>query len=444
MYTPRHFRVALIALVSGFALVSLLQSATPASAPRVTRQAVAPDRKNYCFTNGQWFDGKRFVPQTFYTVNGLLTHRKPARLDATIDLHNGYVVPPYGDAHCHHFDAEYNVKQQIQMYLQDGIFYAKTMCNSLAGAKAVAKQVNIPNGVDVFYAQGCLTGNNSHPIPTYEALGLGYFSPGDREEHKEEILKSRRRENDCYYIIDTADDLERKWPLILQGRPDCIKVILLHSEDYEQRKARQGYGEGIDPRVLPQIVARAHAAGLTVSAHVDSASDYRTALKAGVDEMAHLPGYYVGINENILMYALSPEDAKETARRGVHVTPTASLTDYMPRLDEKQKTQTNQIRNLKLLKDAGVQFGIGTDSYGTDSLREALYLSKLGLWNELEMLKLWCETTPRSIFRHRKIGYLREGYEASFLVLDKNPLERFENVQTIRQRCKQGYLLDFK
>jgi imidazolonepropionase-like amidohydrolase len=229
--------------------------------------------------------------------------------------------------------------------------------------------------------------------------------------------------------------------MILAGKPDFIKVILLHSEDYEQRKAKQGYGEGIDPKLLPQIVARAHAAGLTVSAHVDSAGDYRAALKAGVDEMAHLPGYYIALTENVLTYALSPEDAKETARRGVHVTPTASLSDYMRDPLEQEKTKANQVRNLKLLKDAGVQFGIGTDSYGTDSLREALCLSRLGVWDNREMLKMWCETTPRNIFRKRKIGYLREGYAASFLVLDKNPLDDFENVQSVRLRFKQGNLL---
>ncbi len=393
------------------------------------------------FLNGQWFNGKSFAPATFYSVNGLLTRHRPAVVDTVMDLHNGYVVPPFGDAHCHHFDSAYNVEQQIEMYLRDGVFYAKVLTNSLAGARAVAGRVNIPTSVDVFYAHGGLTGNNSHPIPTYEGTGLGYYNGKDMEAHKDEILKSRRRENDCYYIVDTSDDLEKKWPLILQGKPDFIKVYLLHSEDYEARKAKQGYGGGIDPKLLPQIVSRAHVAGLTVSAHVDSASDYRCALKAGVDEMAHLPGYYVGIHENILNYALSPQDAKETARRGVHVTPTANLTDYLEKADEKQKTQTNQIRNLKLLKDAGVQFGIGTDSYGTDALKEALYLSKLGVWNNLEMLKIWCETTPRAIFRQRKIGFLREGYEASFVVLDADPLTSFDNVTKIALRCKQGNML---
>lgn len=434
------FTSILTALGTGLSFALGISSAAQLPAPTATQQ-VLPLPKTYQFTNGQWFDGRQFVPQTFYAVNGLLTHKKPPVVDEVVDLHNGYVVPPYGDAHCHHFDAAYNIAQQTEMYLHDGIFYAKVLTNSLSGARAVADKVNIPTGVDVFYAHGGLTGSNSHPISTYEGIGLGYYNGKDMEAHKEQILKSRLRENDCYYIVDTSDDLEKKWAGILAGKPDFIKVYLEHSEDYETRKAHRGYGGGIDPKLLPQIVARAHAAGLTVSAHVDSASDYRCALKAGVDEMAHLPGYYVGINENILTYTLSPEDAKETARRGVHVTPTANLTDYMERADEKQKTQTNQIRNLKLLKDAGVQFGIGTDSYGTDSLKEALYLSKLGVWNNLEMLKMWCETTPRAIFRKRKIGYLRDGYEASFIVLKADPLANFDNVTQIALRCKQGNVL---
>ena len=55
---------------------------------------------------------------------------------------------------------------------------------------------------------------------------------------------------------------------------------------------------GLDPRLVPLIVNKAHAAGLRVSAHVDTVTDYRIALKAGVDEMAHLPGYYVGLEED--------------------------------------------------------------------------------------------------------------------------------------------------
>ena len=217
--------------------------------------------KNLLLLNGQWFDGKKFAPQTFYAVNGLLTHKKPSAVDETIDLHNGFVVPPFGDAHNHMFDSDFNIRQQVQMYLKDGIFYAQTLCNSLAGARSVATQVNTPFSVDMKYAHGCLTGNNSHPILIYEGLGLGYYNSKDQEAHSEEIMKSHRRENDCYYIVDTSADLEQKWPRILAGKPDIIKVILLHSENYAKRLKEKGFGEGIDPKLLPQIVCQGAQGG---------------------------------------------------------------------------------------------------------------------------------------------------------------------------------------
>jgi predicted amidohydrolase YtcJ len=60
------------------------------------------------------------------------------------------------------------------------------------------------------------------------------------------------------------------------------------------------------------------------------------------------------------------------------------------------------------------------------------------------MLKIWTEDTPRTIFPNRRIGKFREGYEASFLVLEDNPIDDFERIKNIRLRFKQGYLINVK
>jgi len=86
-------------------------------APNASAQTNPVRARAYEFTNGNWFNGQRFVGKTFYSVNGILTKKKPAKIDETIDLKGGFVVPPFADAHCHHFDAPYNVKQQVEMYL---------------------------------------------------------------------------------------------------------------------------------------------------------------------------------------------------------------------------------------------------------------------------------------------------------------------------------------
>ena len=47
----------------------------------VCAQAALPQQKSYEFTNGQWFDGSGFRQRTFYSVNGVLTSKKPAKVD---------------------------------------------------------------------------------------------------------------------------------------------------------------------------------------------------------------------------------------------------------------------------------------------------------------------------------------------------------------------------
>ena len=88
----------------------------------------------YKFVNGQWFDGKKFKHKIFYSVNGVFTDKQPARPTATVDLQNGFIIPPLADAHCHHFDGAFNIAQQVEMYLQAGVFYAKVQTNVRSGA----------------------------------------------------------------------------------------------------------------------------------------------------------------------------------------------------------------------------------------------------------------------------------------------------------------------
>src|ERR1051326_4684030 len=78
---------------------------------------------NYEFANGNWFDGQKFVPRTFYSVDGVLRSKRPARIDRVFDLSGKYVVPPFGEAHNHNLD--WSSDQQFarinKMYLDAGI-----------------------------------------------------------------------------------------------------------------------------------------------------------------------------------------------------------------------------------------------------------------------------------------------------------------------------------
>ena len=214
-----------------------------------------------------------------------------------------------------------------------------------------------------------------------------HFFANQERCNPEEVKKLRAshlRENDSYYIIDTADDLERKWPAVLAGRPDFIKIYLLTSEKYEEtRKRTDTIGDrGVDPKLVPLIVNKAHAASLRVSAHVDTVSDYRTALRAGVDAMAHLPGYYVDAKDDPNKYRLTEADARETARRGVWVIVAPVAYDmFNPQsrsYDAQLTARTDAVRvhNLKLLLKHRARLAFGSDRYGNTPVDDVLYLQQ--------------------------------------------------------------------
>ena len=111
-------------------------------------------------------------------------------------------------------------------------------------------------------------------------------------------------EGEAYYLINSKQELEKKWPFILSQKPGFIKFYLIFSEEYERRKDDTVFNgkKGIDPNLAKLIVKKAHAAGLQVSAHAETPADLRAALDAGVDEINHLPGYQVRWRDGYSMH----------------------------------------------------------------------------------------------------------------------------------------------
>jgi hypothetical protein len=239
--------------------------------------------KAYEFTGGRLFDGKSFNSQSFYSVNRSLTFKKPARVDNVIDLAGKYVVPPFGEAHNHNVDwaDDAQFARIKRMYLEDGIFYVKNP-NSLPRVTAPLRgKINVPTSSDVMFANGGLTATGGHPIEiVLRNIKYGGMTEADGE-------------GGFYFTINNLSDLDRKWPQILAGKPDFIKTYLVYSEEYEKRKEDEKYfaWKGLNPALLPEIVRRAHRAGLRVSTHIETATDFHNALVAGVDEINHTPGF---------------------------------------------------------------------------------------------------------------------------------------------------------
>jgi Amidohydrolase family len=320
----------------------------------------------------------------------------------------------------------------VQRYLADGVFYVK-MQGNVPVSDEIRKRIGLdqPDSVDAMLAQEPITATGAHPgeladIFFYPMIYLPGFST---ESHR----------NASIGPVDTVEDLERKWPAILAQKPDFIKTLLLYSDEYEKRKNDPAYGwnRGMDPRVVARIVEKAHAANLRVSVHVNTAADFHNALMAGADEIAHLP--LTGT------MPISEADAELAAKRGVVVDTTCATVPtlppfFLPTADRPQALAMQPV-NLKLLHNKGVKLAVGTDAPPDTSVKEVEYLRGLKVFDDLTLLKMWTETTPQSIFHERKIGALDDGYEASFLALEGNPLEDWKNTKRIRVRFKQGFII---
>lgn len=374
----------------------------------------------YRFVNGLCFDGTAFAPKTFYAVEGILRFEYAGQVDTTIDLQHKFVTPPFAEAHNHHFSDTQDYRAQINLYLTQGLFYGKNPNNMSKWTAPIRPHLNTPASVDVVYANGGLTASGGHPIQIYDFMA----QQGNFEGWTKENMR-----NQAYFVVDNEKDLAAQWPHIRAGKPDFIKTYLEYSEEYELRKDDPKYfgRKALNPRLLPKIVAMAHADHLRVTAHVNTARDFHNTIIAGVDEITHLP--LAKINE---------EDAKPAAQQGtVVVTTTLSHrpAGHVDNLEEIHRF------NLQLLHNAGVKLAIGTDNGDLTALNEVENLYRLQVFDNLTLLKMWVENTPQTIFPERKLGHLQDGYEASFLALDGNPLEDFSNISKISFRFKQGHVI---
>jgi len=401
------------------------------------------------FVNGRWFTGDDFRDRTFYAVNGLLTTRKPSDPAETVDLQGGFVVAPFGDAHNHFPSREQDLADGNRAHLDAGVFYILNPGGDAEVAKPIRSRLGSPATIDAIFAHGVFTCPGGHPEPL-----LQYFA--DRGDSFFDRVKLETR---YFYAVDSVVQIDEVWPQFLSTEPDFVKLIFGFSEAYRSGDTKQK-SLGLRPEVAKGIVRRARVAGLRTGAHIENAVDFHTALESDVNMVMHLPifpdsmgrkGASRELSHCEEKYVISTADVKLAAERGVSVVTTAATgsaenfekpNPFAALNGNEKRFLKITVLNLQRLKDAGVTLVVGSDAQpGTGTLNEIDLLENTGVFSNLELLKMWSEATPQAIFPQRQIGKLQESYEASFLVLDGDPIRDFSMVKKIRMRVKQGYPL---
>lgn len=259
--------------------------------------------------------------------------------------------------------------------------------------------------------------------------------------------------------MKTAEDARRDVDRVADLKVDVVKF---HFDDPPNKMA---------PDVWPAIIEQAHKRGLRVAPHIFYLQDAKDAVMRGADTLAHSvrdvdvdaaliaamkqrnAGYIPTLTRetSVFVYETRPNFLDEPFfQRGISLFRDHVAIVTAPAYQEKlrndpaaqaiKKALVQANRNLKLLSDAGVLIGFGTDGGVPNN-------ATWGRWEgyfdhvELEMM-VQAGMTPMQVLtaatggsarvsRLNQLGTLEVGKAADLLVLDANPLDNIRNTRQI-------------
>lgn len=394
------------------------------------------------FVNGNWFNGINFVDKVVYVSEGRITEITPVRIDTTIDLKDEFVIPPFGEAHSHNLDREWQLAFLPKQYLAEGTFYVQCLTCKAEGAKITRKHFESDSTIDVKFAQQGITSTLGHPFLAYEPFEMG-LRFDDWEENMDRIKESRLDENNGYIFIDSVSQIDKRLKFFFDAKPDMAKIYLLDAVNHGANSKTEVAGlHGLSPEIAKIVVSKLDSAGLTVYAHIETVEDFNLGIDIGVDIFAHMPGYnWDGNKEDEQRYVVNESQIKRAVDNNVYLIPDAAISLGRNSVDSLKKV--NYIKRLiRTYYDLGGKVLAGTDMFNMTLMPEIDALISLNIFTNQELLTILTKDTPKAIYPDRKIGEFKNGFEASFIVLNGNPLEEIENLKNISLKVKQGLILD--
>ncbi len=180
---------------------------------------------------------------------------------------------------------------------------------------------------------------------------------------------------------------------------------------------------------------------------MESAYDFDVAVAAGVDVIAHMPGFWP---DPIRVKGKGPVSTvlQKKPRYALPARATVVITTVG---DAIRENTTPDVRaafldvlrsNFNVLKRHRVKIAIGSDEYGSTSVPEALAIARSGMMTSVEVLQALSVTTPAAIFPQRAPFGLAEGALANFIGFERDPLRDVESITRVSLRVKEGFELN--
>ena len=383
------------------------------------------------YEGGLVWTGDGFAARVLVIEAGRFVDPSLMRPDAQrIALDGGFVTPAYANAHAH---VTQPTPASSRGFTEAGVFYVWNP-NTVVMDQASRDFFGQRGQFRVKIAQGGITEPGGHPEKLYvDDLGPTVYGGRPREWFI----------GNAFHYGRTEDEIAQALLTLKRQGADFVKIYLLRSELYEVlRNDPLAYGlKGLNPAHVPFLVQRAHAIGLPVIAHLETANDLRVAAEAGVDYAAHLPGYGGGSAEELEAMRLTPEIASAVARSGMRVIPTYAIATGGDRpnavLDDAARAASAvQSHNLTLLRAMGVDLLIGTDGFNQIFSEAEHLVTANGLSPQTVASIVF--STGAVLFPERRIGCFEPGCEADFLVLREDPTLDIRALRSLERRVLGG------
>jgi imidazolonepropionase-like amidohydrolase len=225
---------------------------------------------------------------------------------------------------------------------------------------------------------------------------------------------------------------------------------------------RNGTVPKVQPNVYRAIIAEAHGSGMEVLAHLSRTSalaDAKDLLRAGVDGFVHVvrdrdvddeyialvkahPKVWTGPNIPVPQTKSTIDALAETLPAQQIATMRAQLQDRQAKGNPPDELFELHCRNLRKIHDAGMVIGLGTDGTG-DGFGPH---EQMGAYTQCGMSAAEALTaatgTNARLLGLGRLGTVAAQKEASFIVLDANPLADILNTRRIAAVYLRGKSVD--
>ena len=316
-----------------------------------------------------------------------------------------YLIPPFADAHSHAIDRPVeSFDRRSHEMLASGVFYALNPGNMLRHSDALGERIARPDTIDAIFAGPGITGSGGHPRRLYEGLVRANVLPG---------TTLGELPGNAFHEVQTPEEARAAVRRVVEAGAPVVKLhLLFHGTERSN---------GLSGEAFDAAVAEVRAAGRRAIAHVETAEDFRRAIRARVAAVMHLPGYVARPGDPPESYLLSDADARAAAEAGAVVVTTLSPAHNYASGEPLSFMRAIHAENLRRLRDAGVRLALGGDQYGSDLFAELNILNSYGLFTSSQLLAIATSNGAAFIFPDRRVGRLDAGYEASFLAYPFDP-----------------------